>query len=392
MPNESAKIILSATHGKLSKVRDALAVEGTINALKVSFQFVTSDWNDTTKTVVFVRGRATPSTINEEPVCIILDESNECNVPPEILAKEGIFSVGVFGTRDDYRIVSNWICYKIDNGCYADGNIPIDPSSTIYEQIIAMINNKSEIGHNHDERYYTKEKSDELFDNVKAIYDNTKMDKENPNGTGSFSLNRKHNTIIGIGSFAEGENTTASGDYSHAEGSGTTALSTYQHVQGKYNINDSSDTYADIIGNGIGDTVRSNAATVDWSGNAWFAGTVRVGGTGQDDDNAKVLASEHYVDLKYATNTPKYTTITLSAINWMGSVSPYSQTITIDGITSNSKIDLFPTASQIAQLQDDETTLVSENNNGTVIIYAIGGKPTIDYEIQITITNIERTV
>ena len=76
MPNESAKIILSATHGKLSKVRDALAVEGTINALKVSFQFVTSDWNDTTKTVVFVRGRATPSTINEEPVCIILDESN----------------------------------------------------------------------------------------------------------------------------------------------------------------------------------------------------------------------------------------------------------------------------------------------------------------------------
>lgn len=392
MPNESAKIILSATHGKLSKVRDALAVEGTINALKVSFQFVTSDWNDTTKTVVFVRGRATPSTINEEPVCIILDESNECNVPPEILAKEGIFSVGVFGTRDDYRIVSNWICYKIDNGCYADGSIPIDPSSTIYEQIIAMINNKSEVGHNHDERYYTKEESDELFDNVKTIYDNTKMDKENPNGTGSFSLNRKHNTIIGIGSFAEGENTTASGDYSHAEGSGTTALSTYQHVQGKYNINDSSDTYADIIGNGIDDTVRSNAATVDWSGNAWFAGTVRVGGTGQDDDNAKVLASEYYVDLKYATNTPKYTTITLSAINWMGSVSPYSQTITIDGITSNSKIDLFPTASQIAQLQDDETTLVSENNNGTVIIYAIGGKPTIDYEIQITITNIERTV
>ena len=33
MPNESAKIILAVTNGKLSKVRDSLAVEGTINAL-----------------------------------------------------------------------------------------------------------------------------------------------------------------------------------------------------------------------------------------------------------------------------------------------------------------------------------------------------------------------
>lgn len=159
MPNESAKIILAATHGKLTKVKDALAVEGTINALKVSFQFATSDWNDTTKTAVFLRGRATSSTINEQPVCRMLDENNECNVPPAILTKEGMFSVGVFGTRDNYRIVSNWMCYRIDDGCYADGSEPIDPSSTIYEQIISMLNNKSDVSHNHDDRYSTKPKS-----------------------------------------------------------------------------------------------------------------------------------------------------------------------------------------------------------------------------------------
>ena len=170
------------------------------------------------------------------------------------------------------------------------------------------------------------------------------MDKENPTGTGSFSLNRKPDTYIGSYSFAEGyhttaskrfshaegDSTTASGDCSHAEGAATTASgysshaegdsttassysshaegasttasgncshaegdfttassysshaegrgtkasSQYQHVHGKYNIEDTSDTYAEIIGNGTSNSERSNAATVDWSGNAWYAGTV----------------------------------------------------------------------------------------------------------------------
>lgn len=163
MPNESAKIILAVTHAKLSKVRDALAVEGTINALQVGFQFRTPDWDNTTKTVVFVRGRATPSTTNADTTYRILDENNECDVPPEMLAQNGMFSVGIFGVRDNYRIVSNWMCYRITDGCYADGSTPIDPSSTIYEQIISMINNKSSIGHNHDERYYTKDESNDKF-------------------------------------------------------------------------------------------------------------------------------------------------------------------------------------------------------------------------------------
>ena len=142
------------------------------------------------------------------------------------------------------------------------------------------------------------------------------MDKKSPTAIGSFSLNRLHNTIVGINSFAEGQGTTASGDVSHAEGENTTASgasshaeghfttasgffshaegaetiasgytshaegsntkasSGNQHVQGKFNIEDSSDTYAHIVGNGTSDTARSNAHTLDWSGNAWFAGTI----------------------------------------------------------------------------------------------------------------------
>ena len=75
-------------------------------------------------------------------------------------------------------------------------------------------------------------------------------------------------------SHAEGQRTTASGGISHAEGYNTKASSPNQHVQGIYNIEDVSGTYAHIVGNGDSDTARSNAHTLDWSGNAWFAGTI----------------------------------------------------------------------------------------------------------------------
>lgn len=128
------------------------------------------------------------------------------------------------------------------------------------------------------------------------------LSAKNPTGTGAFSLNREPNTTIGKCSFAEGSEitasghsshaegirttasgnfshaegiqTTASGSASHAEGLGTKASSDYQHVQGKFNVEDSSRTYAHIVGNGLSDNYRSNAHTIDWSGNAWYAGTV----------------------------------------------------------------------------------------------------------------------
>ena len=119
-------------------------------------------------------------------------------------------------------------------------------------------------------------------------------------------------TASGWGSHAEGGNTTASGEnshaeggstqaagvYSHAEGCGTRASSWYQHVQGKYNIEDTATTYAHIIGNGVNDSTRSNAHTLDWDGNAWYAGDVYTGSTSgtNKDDGSKKLATEEYVN------------------------------------------------------------------------------------------------
>ena len=93
-------------------------------------------------------------------------------------------------------------------------------------------------------------------------------------------------TASGSYSHAEGGNTTASGNWSHAEGSGTVASGGSSHASntytiaasqdqtaiGRFNVQDSNDTYAFIIGNGLNTSSRSNALTVDWNGNVRFGG------------------------------------------------------------------------------------------------------------------------
>lgn len=73
-----------------------------------------------------------------------------------------------------------------------------------------------------------------------------KLNAENPTATGTFSLNRKENTLIGensvaigwkcratgVRSFAEGSCSIASGAFSHAEGASTIASGAYSHAEG----------------------------------------------------------------------------------------------------------------------------------------------------------------
>lgn len=187
------------------------------------------------------------------------------------------------------------------------------------------------------------------------------MEKSNPVATGSFSMNRQAGTTIGNYSHAEGQSGTASGTASHAEGRSTRAIAAYSHaegiatqatassahaegyatvasgayshaegqdskarglrshaegyhtiargdsshVQGKCNIDDSEDKYAHIVGNGTSDSNRSNAHTLDWEGNAWFAGNVKVGGTSYDDADDLLLAKDVINEVTNTTTETK---------------------------------------------------------------------------------------
>ena len=101
-----------------------------------------------------------------------------------------------------------------------------------------------------------------------------------------------------FGSVSMGNFSKSEGRFSYAEGNNTIASCDFQHVQGQYNMEDLEGKYAHIVGNGkykVVEPIRSNAHTLDWNGNAWYAGNVYTGGTGQDDENAKKLATEEFV-------------------------------------------------------------------------------------------------
>ena len=78
----------------------------------------------------------------------------------------------------------------------------------------------------------------------------------------------------------------------------------------------------------------------------------------------------------------KISTVNLLASQWIGDTNPWSQVVTVNSVTENSKIDLQPTAIQIVELQNNGITLMIQNDNGTVTAWAIGNKPTNDYTMQ----------
>lgn len=121
-------------------------------------------------------------------------------------------------------------------------------------------------------------------------------------GEGSHAEGYRTNAIGGL-SHAEGDNTTASGSTSHAEGVYATAngyashaegwktiaSGHYQHSQGKFNIEDTENEYAFIIGNGNDENNRSNGFTVDWDGNIVASGTIT-------DGDGNILSANVQVD------------------------------------------------------------------------------------------------
>jgi hypothetical protein len=109
-----------------------------------------------------------------------------------------------------------------------------------------------------------------------------------------------------------------------------------------------------------------------------------------------------YMELEYVMDAKKYidslvvaggasarlSNVTLLASKWTGSDSLYSQVVTINGITPYSKVDLLPSVEQLAIFHNKDVAFVTENEDGVVTVFAIGDKPTQDYTMQVSITEV----
>ena len=114
------------------------------------------------------------------------------------------------------------------------------------------------------------------------------------------------------------------------------------------------------------------------------------GGEGLEEVIEELNALKKTVALLYSKSTVKTVDITLLSSAWgEDGVNRYSQTITVEGATQYSKIDLQPTPEQLTIFYEKDVAFVTENDDGVIIVYCIGQKPTNDYIIQATITEVE---
>ena len=105
---------------------------GGIQEDHVSFSFCPL-WAGYYKTAVFWRTEA-------DPYHVILDDTNSCEIPPEVLTSGGVLYFGVFGVNDaGAQRTSNVLRYNIELGTITEGTHPSDPTPDIYTQLLAAV-------------------------------------------------------------------------------------------------------------------------------------------------------------------------------------------------------------------------------------------------------------
>lgn len=228
------------------------------------------------------------------------------------------------------------------------------------------------------------------FNIYKIKINDTEFDKTNQDALYYYFIKELCYSSIASGRYstAEGQLTYATGLMAHAEGDRTIAASRAQHAQGQFNIEDNAGTYAHIVGNDTSDTTRANAHTLDWNGNAWFAGNIYVNstsGTNKDEGSIKVATmndigsfetgagelsntnSLYSLTISF-TKTPKWIILTNGCDNYN---IPYGISSFKNYITMSSSSSLTSTQSVIFSLEwaDNLVTLTCSLSSSNTSIY-----------------------
>ena len=104
---------------------------GGINEDIIKFSFCDL-WEGFAKVAIFY-------TDPELPYFQPLDENDSCIIPWEVLTKDGVLYIGVFGEGADGTLrTSKLVSYKIAKGAITEGLNPSDPTPELWEQMLAL--------------------------------------------------------------------------------------------------------------------------------------------------------------------------------------------------------------------------------------------------------------
>ena len=87
---------------------------------------------------------------------------------------------------------------------------------------------------------------------------------------------------------------------------------------------------------------------------------------------------------------PIETEITLLANEWVlcDAGTYYTQPVTIEGTTRNSRVELLATPEQLVQIRNDELALFIGNNEGAIAAYCMNGTPSEDLTFEVRVTEV----
>lgn len=147
-----------------------------------------------------------------------------------------------------------------------------------------------------------------------------------------------------------------------------------------------------IMGASLADVLNNDSLEIPTSQAVYSAiesaTEVYVGPNMPTDPNIKVWINTSEEGTGVVPVLPRVSTITLPKASWSGSSSPYYQIVSINTVTSATKVELNPTVSQITAMQNDDIALMAENDAGTVKVYSFGGKPSNDMTMQVTLVEV----
>lgn len=106
-------------------------------------------------------------------------------------------------------------------------------------------------------------------------------------------------------------------------------------------------------------------------------------------DLAYLMAGDEIVTQVLAKAKPRIVTVNLAEVWSEDGDGKYSQTLTLDGITKNSRLDLQPDANMLAEFKQLGLVFVTENNGNAITVYSVGNTPTKAYSMQATIVETE---